>query len=118
MEMFFAALAHAFSFPPRDYMDPAGTVPKGFKRNIRIMFDVTDVVDDVQGVVDDTVSTYASSTASSDQPVVAEKNVVGSDLIIPISLWRYTRRYLQLRVACVFSAFTTAVRLSAHAALS
>ncbi|CAL5227331.1 g10272 [Coccomyxa viridis] len=55
VEMFFAALAHAFSFPPRDYMDPAGTVPKGFKRNIRIMFDVTDVVDDVQGVVDDTV---------------------------------------------------------------
>ena len=57
VEMFFAALAHAHSFPPRDYMDPAGTVPKGFKRNIRIMFDVTDVVDDVQGVVDDTVGT-------------------------------------------------------------
>ena len=57
VEMFFAALAHAHSFPPRDYMDPAGTVPTGFKRNIRIMFDVTDVVDDVQGVVDDTVGT-------------------------------------------------------------
>ena len=57
VEMFFAALAHAHSFPPRDYMDPAGGVPRGFKQNIRIMFDVTDVVDDVQGVVDDTVST-------------------------------------------------------------
>lgn len=56
VEMFFAALAHAHSFPPRDYMDPAGGVPRGFKKNIRIMFDVTDVVDDVQGVVDDTVS--------------------------------------------------------------
>lgn len=56
VEMFFAALAHAHSFPPRDYMDPAGGVPRGFKQNIRIMFDVTDVVDDVQGVVDDTVS--------------------------------------------------------------
>ena len=56
VEMFFAALAHAHSFPPRDYMDPAGGVPRGFKQNVRIMFDVTDVVDDVQGVVDDTVS--------------------------------------------------------------
>jgi hypothetical protein len=56
VEMFFAALAHAHSFPPRDYMDPAGSIPRGFKQNIRIMFDVTDVVDDVQGVVDDTVS--------------------------------------------------------------
>ena len=60
VEMFFAALAHAHSFPPRDYMDPAGGVPRGFKQNIRIMFDVTDVVDDVQGVVDDTVSTPSS----------------------------------------------------------
>ena len=60
VEMFFAALAHAHSFPPRDYMDPAGSVPRGFKQNIRIMFDVTDVVDDVQGVVDDTVSTLVT----------------------------------------------------------
>ena len=64
VEMFFAALAHAHSFPPRDYMDPAGTVPKGFKRNIRIMFDVTDVVDDVQGVVDDTVRPSCLSSSS------------------------------------------------------
>ena len=67
VEMFFAALAHAHSFPPRDYMDPAGTVPKGFKRNIRIMFDVTDVVDDVQGVVDDTVRPSCLSSSSFDR---------------------------------------------------
>ncbi len=64
VEMFFAALAHAHSFPPRDYMDPAGSVPKGFKRNIRVMFDVTDVVDDVQGVVDDTVSASYPTSSS------------------------------------------------------
>ncbi len=29
--------------------------PKGFVRNLKVMFDVTDVVDDVQSVVDDTV---------------------------------------------------------------
>jgi hypothetical protein len=56
VEMFFAALAHAHAFPPRDYMDPAAGPPRGFARNLRVMFDVTDVVDDVQSVVDDTVS--------------------------------------------------------------
>lgn len=55
VEMFFAALAHAHSFPPRDYMDPAAGAPKGFVKNVRTMFDFTDVMDDVQGVVDDTV---------------------------------------------------------------
>ena len=54
VEMFIAALAHAYAFPPRDYMDP--TYPKsGFVRSIRVMFDVRDVVDDVQYAVDDTV---------------------------------------------------------------
>ncbi|BDA41100.1 Transmembrane protein 184C [Coccomyxa sp. Obi] len=55
VEMFFAALAHAHAFPPRDYMDPAAGAPKGFMQNIRIMFNFADVIDDVQGVVDDTV---------------------------------------------------------------
>ena len=55
VEMFFAALAHAYAFPPRDYMDPAAGPPRGFVKNLRVMFDVTDVVDDVQSVVDDTV---------------------------------------------------------------
>ena len=43
------------AFPPRDYLDPSGPPPRGVMRNLRIMFDVTDVVDDVHGVVDDTV---------------------------------------------------------------
>ena len=59
VEMFFAALAHAHAFPPRDYMDPAAGPPRGFARNLRVMFDVTDVVDDVQSVVDDTVRARA-----------------------------------------------------------
>lgn len=54
VEMFIAALAHAYSFPPRDYLDP--THPKiGFIKSIKVMFDVRDVVDDVQYAVDDTV---------------------------------------------------------------
>ena len=52
--MFLAALAHAYAFPPRDYLDP--THPKlGFLKSVKIMFDVRDVVDDVQYAVDDTV---------------------------------------------------------------
>ena len=55
VEMFVAALAHAYAFPPRDYMDP--THPKSsFLKSVKIMFDVRDVVDDVQYAVDDTVS--------------------------------------------------------------
>ena len=46
---------HSQAFPPRDYLDPSGPPPRGVMRNLRIMFDVTDVVDDVHGVVDDTV---------------------------------------------------------------
>lgn len=56
IEMFFAALAHAYAFPPRDYMDPTVQPPPSFLHSLRIMFDVRDVVDDVHGVVDDTVS--------------------------------------------------------------
>ena len=56
IEMFFAALAHAYAFPPRDYMDPTVQPPPSFMHSLRIMFDVRDVVDDVHGVVDDTVS--------------------------------------------------------------
>ena len=51
--MFIAALAHAYAFPPGDYMDPAHP-PLGFTRNMRKMFDVRDVMDDVQEVVDET----------------------------------------------------------------
>lgn len=61
IEMFFAAMAHAFAFPPKDYMDPNGQQPRGILRNIRIMFDVRDVVDDVQGAVDHGVLAYRCS---------------------------------------------------------
>lgn len=50
LEMFAAAIGHAYAFPPRDYMDPCRP-PAGFMNNIRVMFDVGDVVSDVQGVV-------------------------------------------------------------------
>ena len=58
IEMFIAALAHAYAFPPKDYMDP--THPKtSFMKSVKIMFDVRDVVDDVQYAVDDSVSILA-----------------------------------------------------------
>ena len=55
IEMFFAALAHAYAFPPKEYMDPGWTVKSGFLYSLRIMFNVRDVVDDVEDVVQDTV---------------------------------------------------------------
>lgn len=51
--MFAAALAHAYAFPPGDYMDPTHQ-PRGFATNLRNMFDVRDVVDDVQEIMEDT----------------------------------------------------------------
>ena len=48
IEMFLAAMAHAHAFPPRDYMDP-GRPPAGFFKNVRVMLDVRDVMDDVHG---------------------------------------------------------------------
>lgn len=55
IEMFFAALAHAYAFPPKDYMDPSWNPSRGLAYSLRVMFDVRDVVDDVEGVVNDTV---------------------------------------------------------------
>lgn len=55
IEMFFAALAHAYAFPPKDYMDPSWNPSRGLVYSLRVMFDVRDVVDDVEGVVNDTV---------------------------------------------------------------
>lgn len=55
IEMFFAALAHAYAFPPKDYFDPSWTVKSGFVHSLRVMFNVRDVVDDVEDVVQDTV---------------------------------------------------------------
>lgn len=55
IEMFFAALAHAYAFPPKDYFDPSWTVKSGFVYSLRVMFNVRDVVDDVEDVVQDTM---------------------------------------------------------------
>lgn len=57
LEMFPAALAHAYAFPPRDYMDPSIQPRQGLVHSLKVMFDVRDVVDDMQIVVDDTVRT-------------------------------------------------------------
>eukprot|EP00798_Chlamydomonas_sp_ICE-L_P024802 gene24802-10447_t len=50
IEMFVAALSHAYAFPPRDYMDPSQP-RNGFLSNVRHMFDVRDLVDDTWQVV-------------------------------------------------------------------
>eukprot|EP01024_Parvocaulis_polyphysoides_P029994 TRINITY_DN27245_c0_g1_i1.p1 TRINITY_DN27245_c0_g1~~TRINITY_DN27245_c0_g1_i1.p1 ORF type:complete len:441 (-),score=43.68 TRINITY_DN27245_c0_g1_i1:266-1588(-) len=55
IEMFFAAIGHAWAFPVEDYVDPT-VPPRGFFANVRDMFDVRDVVTDVSGVVDDAVN--------------------------------------------------------------
>lgn len=55
IEMFPAALAHAYAFPPRDYLEPSLQPRQGLVHSLRVMFDVRDVVDDMQIVVDDTV---------------------------------------------------------------
>ena len=51
VEMFFAALAHAYAFPPSDYADPGGPPPAGLAANLRVMFAFDDVVADVSGGV-------------------------------------------------------------------
>jgi hypothetical protein len=50
VEMFFAALGHAHAFPPRDYMDPSRP-PAGLMNNVKVMFDVGDVMSDVSGLM-------------------------------------------------------------------
>ena len=65
IEMFFAALAHAYAFPPKDYFDPSWTVKSGFVYSLRVMFNVRDVVDDVEDVVQDTVGAKASCSRQS-----------------------------------------------------
>ena len=40
LEMFLAALAHAYAFPPRDYIDPACQHVGNFAHNVKVMFDV------------------------------------------------------------------------------
>ncbi|GIL57644.1 hypothetical protein Vafri_12839 [Volvox africanus] len=67
IEMFLAALAHAYAFPPRDYM--AGH-SKGFFSNVRYIFDLRDVVDDVGLVVEEHVSTATTAVVKVPQRAV------------------------------------------------
>lgn len=48
IEMFIAAIAHAYAFSPREYRDPNVT-PRPFLRSVWEMFDVRDVYHDFQG---------------------------------------------------------------------
>ncbi|GLC71802.1 hypothetical protein PLESTF_001168600 [Pleodorina starrii] len=67
IEMFLAALAHAYAFPPRDYM--AG-YSRGFFSNVLHIFNLRDVVDDVGRVMEEHVSSAATAV------VVAPKRAV------------------------------------------
>ena len=59
IEMFPAAVTHAYAFPPRDYLDPAQQGKRGLVQSLRAMFDVRDVMEDMNLVVDDTVRILA-----------------------------------------------------------
>lgn len=61
--MFVAALAHAYAFPPGDYLDP-NHQPRSFTHNLRKLFDMRDVVDDVQEIVDDTTDSVQQVRAA------------------------------------------------------
>ncbi|KAK9794030.1 hypothetical protein WJX73_006148 [Symbiochloris irregularis] len=63
IEMFPAALVHAYAFPPRDYLDPSIQPRQGLRHSLKVMFDVRDVVDDMQIVVDDTVQRTTDNIA-------------------------------------------------------
>ena len=69
IEMFAAAVGFAWSFPPRDYMTGE---PPGFWRSVSVLFDVTDVVDDVGG---------APATCSWGSSLVFGRRISLSDLV-------------------------------------
>eukprot|EP00199_Chlamydomonas_sp_CCMP681_P000604 CAMPEP_0119112536 /NCGR_PEP_ID=MMETSP1180-20130426/40661_1 /TAXON_ID=3052 ORGANISM="Chlamydomonas cf sp, Strain CCMP681" /NCGR_SAMPLE_ID=MMETSP1180 /ASSEMBLY_ACC=CAM_ASM_000741 /LENGTH=467 /DNA_ID=CAMNT_0007100083 /DNA_START=261 /DNA_END=1665 /DNA_ORIENTATION=- len=75
IEMFVAALAHAYAFPPRDYMD-VGTDPgKGFIYNVRHMFDLRDVVYHMGEVVESHADTvHHTANAALNVPKQAMKH--------------------------------------------
>ncbi|KAL6747186.1 hypothetical protein V8C86DRAFT_1358246 [Haematococcus lacustris] len=67
--MFVAALAHAYAFPPKDYMDPAHPT-KGFLANVHHMFDLRDVVHDVGDVVESHVDTATEAVKETTHAVL------------------------------------------------
>lgn len=71
IEMFVAALAHAYAFPPRDYMDMNTWHGPGFTGNLRRMFDMRDVMDDTTLVANDLVSSTAQGITNVCRGVVS-----------------------------------------------
>ncbi|GMH41682.1 hypothetical protein BSKO_09592 [Bryopsis sp. KO-2023] len=63
IEMFVASFVFAYVFPPKDYMDPAVERTRGFFGNLKHMFAVRDVVDDVSGVLDSHVERTTTTMA-------------------------------------------------------
>lgn len=89
IEMFIAALAHAYAFPPRDYSDPLHP-PHGLVRNLRKLFDVTDVVDDVQGIVDEQVQrTTDNLSQATHQSWRTAKRTSATVVAAPLSFLRW-----------------------------
>lgn len=56
IEMFFAALAHAYAFSPQEYMEP-GAPRRPFWQSVKDMFDISDIATDMYGRVEDSTKT-------------------------------------------------------------
>lgn len=83
LEMFPAALAHAYAFPPRDYLDPSIQPSQGLVHSLKVMFDVRDVVDDMHIVVDDTVRCWLGL----DRPWRHDNVAVAGTACWPMQRW-------------------------------
>ena len=78
VEMAFAALAHAYAFPPSDYADPAGPPPGGLAANFGAMFTVDDVLSDVRGAVDVAAGRAAGAVGAAGAGAWGQARAVGS----------------------------------------
>ena len=78
VEMAFAALAHAYAFPPSDYADPAGPPPGGLAANFGAMFAVDDVLSDVRGAVDVAAGRAAGAVGAAGAGAWGQARAVGS----------------------------------------
>ena len=83
VEMAFAALAHAYAFPPSDYADPAGPPSGGaggggLAANFGAMFSVDDVLSDVRGAVDVAAGRAAGAVGAAGAGAWGQARAVGS----------------------------------------
>ena len=80
VEMAFAALAHAYAFPPSDYADPAGPPRRGggLAANFGAMFTVDDVLSDVRGAVDVAAGRAAGAVGAAGAGAWGQARAVGS----------------------------------------